>query len=66
VAALLTASKVWDDHSTFNGDLVVILPIFSLDDMNELERRFLGDLEYMLHVKFSDYSTYYFGNNVTL
>lgn len=61
VVALLTASKVWDDHSTFNGDLCVILPVFTVTDINDLERRFLTDLKYTLHIPFSDYAKYYFG-----
>lgn len=60
VAALLTSSKVWDDHSTFNADLTAILPIFSVPSINELERQFLGDLNYSLHIKSSDYARYYF------
>lgn len=61
VVALLTASKVWDDHSTFNGDLCAFLPVFSITDINNLERQFLTDLKYMLHIPFSDYAKYYFG-----
>lgn len=61
VVALLTASKVWDDHSTFNGDLCAIITVFTLQDINQLERRFLTDLSYSLHIPFSDYAKYYFG-----
>lgn len=61
IVALLTASKVWDDHSTFNGDICLIVPIFTVMDLNNLERRFLTDLKYMLHIPFSDYAKYYFG-----
>lgn len=61
IVSLLTASKVWDDHSTFNGDLCIILPIFTIQDINELERRFLTDLNYTLHITFQYYAKYYFG-----
>lgn len=61
VVALLTASKVWDDHSTFNGDLCAIITVFTLQDINQLERQFLTDLNYSLHIPFSDYAKYYFG-----
>lgn len=61
VVSLLTASKVWDDHSTFNGDLCAFLPVFSIHDINNLERQFLIDLKYTLHIPFSDYAKYYFG-----
>lgn len=61
VAALLTASKVWDDHSTFNGDLPAIVPVFTVQGINELERQFLGDLDYELHIPSSEYARYYFG-----
>ena len=61
LVSLLTASKVWDDHSTFNGDLVVILPLLTVEHINTLERQFLTDLKYTLHIPFSDYAKYYFG-----
>jgi len=59
--ALLTASKVWDDHSTWNAEFAAILPLFTLKEINELERQFLTDLNYMLYISPSDYARYYFG-----
>jgi len=59
--ALLTASKVWDDHCTWNADFATILPLFTLKEINDLERLFLTDLNYMLYISQSDYARYYFG-----
>lgn len=61
LVSLLISSKVWDDISTFNGDLCAVLPFFNIHDVNELERRFLSDLKFDLHISFSDYGKYYFG-----
>jgi len=59
--ALLTASKVWDDHSTWNADFAEILPLFTIKEINELERHFLTTLNYTLYISPSDYARYYFG-----
>jgi len=59
--ALLTGSKVWDDHSSWNAEFAEILPFFTLSDINNLERRFLVALDYMLAIPPSEYARYYFG-----
>jgi hypothetical protein len=59
--ALLIASKVWDDHSSFNAEFAQILPIFSLKAINSLERLFLTSMQYDLYISPSDYARYYFG-----
>jgi hypothetical protein len=59
--ALLTASKVQDDHSSFNAEFAVILPIFTLQQINAMERVFLTTLSYELYISSSVYAQYYFG-----
>lgn len=59
--ALIEASKIWDDHSTWNSDFAEILPFFTVEDINLLERQFLSDLDYKLKIDPSDYARYYFG-----
>jgi len=61
VTSLLTASKMWDDHSSYNAEFAAIVPVFSLPDLNELERRFLGALNYTFSISASEYARYYFG-----
>jgi hypothetical protein len=59
-AALLSAKKFWDDHSTYNADFAALLPIFSLARLNALEVMFLIDLKYSLYISASEYARYYF------
>jgi hypothetical protein len=59
--ALLTASKMWDDHSSYNAEFAEIMPLFTLPDINELERRFLTTLNYNFSISSSEYARYYFG-----
>jgi len=61
VTSLLTASKMWDDHSSYNAEFAEIMPIFTLQDINELERRFLNTLNYAFSISSSEYARYYFG-----
>ncbi len=60
-AALLAASKVWDDHSALNGEFASIIPIFSLQHLNSLERLFLATIAYDLYISPSEFARYYFG-----
>jgi len=61
MTSLLTASKMWDDHSSYNAEFASILPLFTLHDINELERRFLTSLSYAFSISSSEYARYYFG-----
>lgn len=60
VVSLLTASKVWDDHSSFNAEVAAIFPFFTLKNLNKLEQCFLCALNYSLYISSSDYARYYF------
>lgn len=59
--ALLSASKVWDDHSSFNAEFAAILPIFTLQELNNMERIFLTTLSYELYISSATYASFYFG-----
>jgi hypothetical protein len=59
--ALLSATKVWDDHSSYNLEFAAILPIFSLQQMNHMERSFLSTISYELYISADTYAQYYFG-----
>jgi hypothetical protein len=53
--AILLASKIWDDLSLVNVDFASFLP-FSLQQINEWERRFLQGLEYRVSVSAQEYA----------
>ena len=60
--SLLIASKVQDDNSSFmNGEFADILTIFTLRQLNDMERVFLSTLSYELYIASSVYAQYYFG-----
>jgi hypothetical protein len=61
MTALLAASKMWDDNSSFNAEFAAIIPIFSLKDVNRLERTFLTALDFEFFIEPSEYAKYYFG-----
>jgi len=61
VTSLLTASKMWDDHSSYNAEFAEIMPIFTIQEVNELERRFLTTLNYQFSISSEEYARYYFG-----
>merc|ERR1711991_819764 len=57
--AFMVASKVWDDLSMINVDFSTFLP-FSLNELNEWERRFLSTVKFNVRVGASLYAKYYF------
>ena len=59
--ALLTASKIQDDHASFNAEFAAILPLFTLRQVNHMERVFLSTISYELYISADTYSAYYFG-----
>ena len=46
LAALIIAQKVWDDRSLHNADFSVLCPMFSLREINHLEKTFLELINY--------------------
>jgi hypothetical protein len=59
-SALLLASKVWHDISYWNSDFSTICPMFTLRNVNMLERTILELLQYDTIISSSQYAQYYF------
>ena len=60
LAALVLAQKVWDDRSLHNIDFSVFCPMFTLKEINHLEKKFLELIDYDVSVNMSVYASYYF------
>lgn len=60
LTALLAASKMWDDHSSYNAEFADILPFIGLQDVNDLERLFFDAIEWDLSISSSEYAKTYF------
>ena len=59
-ASLLLASKVWHDISYWNSDFSSICPMFTVRNINRMERSILQLLEYNTIISASQYAQYYF------
>jgi len=59
-AALILASKIWDDESFENNNFARAFPQYTTKEINELEKVFLEFLDYNLMINASDYAKYYF------
>lgn len=60
LTALILASKIWDDESFENENFAQALPLYSTQQINEMERVFLDFINYKLYIKCKDYAKYYF------
>jgi len=60
LAALIVAQKVFDDRSLQNYDFAVYCPMFTLQEINHLENKFLELLQYNVSINASTYASFYF------
>jgi len=60
LASLILAQKVWDDRSLHNVDFSVFCPMFTLKEINFLEKKFLELIDYDVSITASLYASYYF------
>jgi hypothetical protein len=60
IACMMLASKVWDDDSYENAEFAQICPLYSVDEINTMERVFLKLVDYKVIVGGSEYASTYF------
>merc|ERR1719263_906805 len=60
IAAMMLASKVWNDESFENIEFSQLCPLYTLDEINTFERIFLKCVGYNMAVKGSEYAKTYF------
>jgi len=60
LASILMASKMWDDLSSWNIEFSELFPIFTLKEINMLEKLFLQEINYNLFISGTEYARYYF------
>mmetsp|Transcript_67859 Transcript_67859/g.119784 ORF Transcript_67859/g.119784 Transcript_67859/m.119784 type:complete len:229 (-) Transcript_67859:70-756(-) len=60
IAAMMLASKVWNDESFENVEFAQLCPLYTLDEINTFERIFLKCVGYNMSVKGSQYAKTYF------
>jgi len=60
MAALILASKVWEDLAVWNVDFITVFPAVTVSDLNTLENNLLHLLKYDAGVTRQYYAQYYF------
>jgi hypothetical protein len=60
MAAMLLASKVWQDLSSWNIEFSQIYPQYNISSINSLEKIFCQEIEWNLYISPSSYAKYYF------
>lgn len=65
MTCMMLASKVWDDESYENRDFAKACPLYTVDDINTMERTFLKLTDYRVLVTGSQYAKCYFKLRVT-
>jgi len=60
LSALILAQKVWDDRALHNIDFSVFCPMFTLKEINFIEKKFLELIDYDVSITASMYASYYF------
>jgi len=60
VTCMMLASKVWDDDSYENAEFAKACPLYSVEEINTMERTMLKLLDYRVLVNGSEYASVYF------
>jgi len=60
IACMMLASKVWDDDSYENAEFAQICPLYSVDEINTMERVFLKLVDYKVIAGGAEYASTYF------
>ena len=53
-------AQVWDDRALHNADFAVFCPMFTLKEINFLEKKLLDLVDYDVSITASLYASYYF------
>jgi hypothetical protein len=60
LGAIVLASKVFEEQAVWNVDFLSVFPDLSISDLNTLERQFINAIQFMVTLKSSVYTKYYF------
>jgi len=60
LAALILASKVWEDQAVWNVDFLELFPLATPNDLGQLEKKILSLLSFDVSINASDYARIYF------
>jgi len=60
LAALILASKVWEDQAVWNVDFLELFPLATPNDLGQLEKKLLSLLSFDVSLSASDYARIYF------